>query len=212
MKQAILISLKVLAIDVPLLFIIGTALGWILAKKQFKGKELLSLILLLPLALPPSVLGLYTMLFIGNVPVFKHLGLLFTFPAATLAALMPSLPIMIQSSRSGFATVPEVLENAARTLGDGEWKVIKRITFPLCRRHIFAGLALSSARALGDFGVTLMIAGNIPGRTQTLPLYIYSQMEALEFAKANIAAAVLTLLGFTSLVLVRKMEVGKWRI
>ncbi len=210
MKQALIISLKVLAVDMPLLFLLGTAIGWILAKKRFKGREILSLLVLLPVALPPSVLGLYLLMFIGHVPFLKHLGLLFSFPAAALAALVPALPIMIQAARSGFASVPEELEDAARTLGDGEWRVFRRVTLLLSRRSLVAGLALASARTLGDFGITLMIAGNIPGRTQTLPLYIFSQMEALEFAKANLAAALLVVVGIVSLALVKRMEEGRY--
>ncbi len=209
MKQALIISLKVLAVDIPLLLLIGTAVGWILAKKKFRGREIISLLVLLPVALPPSVLGLYLLLFIGHFPLFRNLGLLFSFPAAALAALIPSLPIMIQGARSGFASVPVELEDAARTLGDGEWRVFRRITLSLSRRPLIAGLTLASARALGDFGVTLMIAGNIPGTTQTLPLYIFSKMESLDFAKANIAALLLAVIGIISLALVKSMEKNK---
>ncbi|MEW5814288.1 MAG: molybdate ABC transporter permease subunit [Spirochaetota bacterium] len=208
MTGALFISLKVLAVDVPLLFLIGTVLGWIFAKKRFPGHQILLLLVLLPVALPPSVLGFYLLLFVGQIPLLRSLGLLFSFPGAALGALIPSLPIIIQAARSGFAAVPEHLEEAARTLGDSEWRIFRRITLPLGRRSLVAGMALSSARALGDFGVTLMIAGNIPGRTQTLPLYIYSRIEALEFAKAHIAAVVLVVVGILSLVLVRHMEVG----
>ena len=209
MKQALIISLKVLAVDIPLLLLIGTAVGWILAKKKFRGREIISLLVLLPVALPPSVIGLYLLLFIGHFPLFRNLGLLFSFPAAALAALIPSLPIMIQGARSGFASVPVELEDAARTLGDGEWRVFRRITLALSRRSLIAGLTLASARALGDFGVTLMIAGNIPGTTQTLPLYIFSKMESLDFAKANIAALLLAVIGIISLALVKSMEKNK---
>ncbi|MQY76544.1 MAG: ABC transporter permease subunit [Spirochaeta sp.] len=209
MKQALIISLKVLAVDVPLLLLLGTAIGWILAKKKFRGREIVSLLVLLPVALPPSVIGLYLLLFIGHFPLFRDLGLLFSFPAAALAALIPSLPIMIQGARSGFASVPVELEDAARTLGDGEWRVFRRITLALSRRPLIAGLTLASARTLGDFGVTLMIAGNIPGSTQTLPLYIFSRMESLDFAKANIAALLLAGIGIISLALVKSMESNK---
>lgn len=209
MKQALIISLKVLAVDIPLLLLIGTAIGWILAKKKFRGREIVSLLVLLPIALPPSVIGLYLLLLIGRFPLCRDLGLLFSFPAASLAALVPSLPIMIQGARSGFASVPVELEDAARTLGDGEWRVFRRITLALSRRPLIAGLTLASARALGDFGVTLMIAGNIPGRTQTLPLYIYSKMESLDFAKAHIAALLLAVIGIICLALVKSMEKNK---
>ncbi|MBL3592010.1 MAG: molybdate ABC transporter permease subunit [Synergistaceae bacterium] len=206
MTSALVISLKVLAVNIPLLLILGTTLGWLLAKRTFPGRELLHLIVLLPVVLPPSVLGLYLLMVMGRVPLLHDLGLLFSFPAAALAPLLPALPIMVQAARSGFASVDSQLEDAARTLGDGEWAVFRRISFPLARRFLLAGLALSSARALGDFGVTLMIAGNIPGRTQTLPLYIYSRVESLDFALAHLAALLLTSVGLASLLLVRRME------
>ena len=206
LNQAFLTSLKVLAVDVPVLLLLGTALGWLLAKKRFPGREALHLLILLPVAMPPSVLGLYLLVLFGRVGFLRDLGLLFSFPGAALAPLLPALPLMVQAARSGFSSVDEGLEEAARTLGDGEWQVFRRITLPLSRRFLIAGLCLSSARALGDFGVTLMIAGNIPGRTQTLPLYIYSQVEALEFARANLAALVLVAVGLASLLLVRRME------
>ena len=206
MTSALWVSLKVLAVDIPLLLILGTALGWLLAKRRFRGRELLHLLILLPVVLPPSVLGLYLLMLFGRVPFLHDLGLLFSFPAAAVAPLLPALPIMVQSARSGFASVDERLEDAARTLGDGEGAVFRRVTLPLARRFLLAGLALSSARALGDFGVTLMIAGNIPGRTQTLPLYIYGRVESLYFALAHMAAFLLTAVGVGCLLLVRAME------
>jgi molybdate transport system permease protein len=207
--EALGISLKVLAVDVPLLLLAGTALGWLFARRRFPGREALLLIVQLPVALPPSVLGLYLLLLVGRVPVLRSLGLLFSFPGAALAALLPAMPIMVQAARSGFLLVPPALEEAARTLGDPEWRVFQRVTLPLARRPLVAGLSLATARALGDFGVTLMVAGNIPGRTQTLPLYIYSRIEALEFGKANLAAALLVAVGVASLLLVKRMEGGR---
>lgn len=206
MISSLILSLKVLAVDIPLLLVIGTSLGWLLARRNFRGKEALSLLILLPVVLPPSVLGLYLLMLFGRLPFIRELGLLFSFPAAAIAPLFPSLPIMVQSARSGFASVDVGLEDAARTLGDGELAVFWRVSFPIAKRFLMAGLALASARALGDFGVTLMIAGNIPGRTQTLPLYIYSRVEALDFAGANMAAILLTGVGVMSLWLVRRME------
>ncbi|HOO64982.1 MAG TPA: ABC transporter permease subunit, partial [Synergistaceae bacterium] len=133
----------------------------------------------------------------------------FTFTAAAIGGLLPSLPIMIQSCRTGFAGVPASLEDTARTLGDSEWRIFRRITLPLARRHLFAGLALASARALGDFGVTLMVAGNMAGRTQTLPLYIYSQVERLHFSTAYLASILLVAAGTASLFFVRRIEEGR---
>ncbi|UCF96133.1 MAG: ABC transporter permease subunit [Spirochaetaceae bacterium] len=209
MSRALLISLYVLAVDVPLLLVLGTSLGWLFARGKFFGREILLILVLLPIALPPSVLGLYLLLFFGQLPFLRPLRLLFSFPGAALAALISSLPIMVQSTRAGFSAVPWHLEEAARTLGDGDWRVFWRVSLPLSRRSLVAGIALAAARALGDFGLTLMIAGNIPGRTQTLPLYIYSQIEALEFGMANLAALLLVAVGIASLALVKRMERGR---
>ncbi|HOG14112.1 MAG: molybdate ABC transporter permease subunit [Thermovirga sp.] len=206
MERALLISLKVLVIDVPLLALLGGGLGWLLARKVFHGREALSLLVQLPIILPPSVLGLYLLLVLGRIDFFREAGFLFAFPAAVLGALLPSLPIMVQASRAAFAGVDRELEEAALTLGRGPGEVFLRITLPLARRTLLVGLALSSARALGDFGVTLMVAGNIPGRTQTLPLYIYGQVESLNFAKAHFAALLLVAVGIVSLYAVRKLE------
>ena len=206
MTSSFIISLKVLAIDVPLLLIIGVTLGWILAKTEFRGKDLVDVLVILPIALPPSVLGLYLLMTLSHIPFVREAEILFSFPAAALAPLFPSLPIMIQAARSGFSSVDRQLEQAARTLGDSEFKIFWRITFPLSRLSIMAGLALASMRALGGFGVTLMIAGNIPGRTQTLPLFIYSNVEAMNFFEANIAALLLTAVGIISLLVVKKLE------
>lgn len=208
MERALIISLKVLAIDIPLLTLLGGGLGWLLARRNFRGRELLSLLVQLPIILPPSVLGLYLLFALGRIEIFREAGFLFAFPAAALGALAPSLPIMIQSSRAAFAGVDRELEEAALTLGRGPWSVFFSVTLPLARRMLLVGLALSSARALGDFGVTLMVAGNIPGRTQTLPLYIYGQVESLNFAQANLAALLLVGTGVASLYLVHRLEAG----
>ena len=208
MERALFISLKVLAIDIPLLAVLGGGLGWLLARKEFRGRELVSLLVQLPIVLPPSVLGLYLLFALGSVPPLREAGLLFAFPATVLGALVPSLPIMVQAARAAFSGFDRTLEEAALTLGRGRWEVFRRVTLPLSRRMLLVGLALSSARALGDFGVTLMVAGNIPGRTQTLPLYIYGQVESLDFAQAHTAALLLVGVGIGSLWLVRRMEAG----
>jgi molybdate transport system permease protein len=208
MERALIISLKVLAIDIPLLALLGGGIGWLLVRRDFWGRELVSLLVQLPIILPPSVLGLYLLFALGRISIFREAGFLFAFPAAVLGALLPSLPIMIQASRAAFAGVDREMEEAALTLGRRPWEVFLRVTLPLARRTLLVGLALSSARALGDFGVTLMVAGNIPGRTQTLPLFIYGQVESLNLARAHVAALLLVGVGIASLCLVRRLESG----
>jgi molybdate transport system permease protein len=208
MERALIISLKVLAIDIPLLALLGGGIGWLLVRRDFWGRELVSLLVQLPIILPPSMLGLYLLFALGRISIFREAGFLFAFPAAVLGALLPSLPIMIQASRAAFAGVDREMEEAALTLGRRPWEVFLRVTLPLARRTLLVGLALSSARALGDFGVTLMVAGNIPGRTQTLPLFIYGQVESLNLARAHVAALLLVGVGIASLCLVRRLESG----
>jgi len=204
--NALFISLKVLACTVPLLCLLGGGLGWLLAKRDFRGRDILSLLLQLPVVLPPSVLGFYLLFGLAQCPFLRDAKILFAFPATVLGALVPALPIMIQAARAAFSGVDPQLEDAARTLGRREFDVFALVTLPLAKRTLLVGLALASARALGDFGVTLMVAGNIPLRTQTLPLYIYSRVESLDFMGAHIAAALLTAVGLGSLYVVHRME------
>jgi molybdate transport system permease protein len=170
MLSALRLSLQILAGVLPLLFLAGTALGWILARKHFPGKRLVTFLLHLPLVLPPTVMGLYLRFLLGHTPLLRDMKLLFTLPAAMLAAFTAALPLVMTGARTGFAGVPQNLENAARSLGDGEWRVFFRISLPLARRPLFAGMALATARALGEFGITLMIAATCRDEPQTLPL------------------------------------------
>lgn len=206
MLEALIISLKVLACVAPLLCLLGGGIGWFLARKRFRGHGFLCLLVQLPVVLPPAVLGFYLLFMLAKCPFAKDANLLFAFPAAVIGALVPALPIVIQAARAAFSSVDPQLEEAARTLGRSEFQIFTRITLPLAKRTLLVGMALGSARALGDFGVTLMIAGNIPERTQTLPLYIYSRVESLDFLGAHLAAALLTAVGMGSLYLVHRME------
>jgi molybdate transport system permease protein len=208
MTEAAWVSLKVLAIDLPLLFLLGTGAGWLLGRHSFRGRELVILLLLLPVALPPSVVGLYILLLAEKVVWIQRLGILFSFPGAVLAPLIPAFPLMMQAALSAFEGVPSSLEDAARMLGHSPWRVFYKVTFPLVWRQLTAGLALAGVRCLGDFGTTLMVAGNIPGKTQTLPLYIYGEVEALNLGGAHAAALLLTFFGMASLFFVRGMRRG----
>ena len=179
------LSLRVAAISTVLALTIGLGLAWILANRQFRGKELLDAAVTLPLVLPPTVLGYYLLVVLGrNSPVGKIYEwifgqpLVFSWQAAVVAALFHSTPLLVKSARAAFESVDRSYERAARTLGASELRLFWRVTLPLARRSILAAGALAFARSLGDFGVTLMIAGNIPGRTQTVSLAIYDAVEA----------------------------------
>src|SRR3990172_513977 len=169
----LMLSLQVTAVATVLLFTTGLALAVLLARGRFRGKTLLETLIYLPLVLPPSVVGYYLLVTLGRSgPLARWLGWepLFTWQAAVVAATIVGLPLMVQATKAAVAGVDPALEDAARTLGSAEVQVLRRVTLPLARRGILAGLTLGSARALGEFGATLMVAGSIPGRTRTLPL------------------------------------------
>lgn len=199
--QPLLLTLKVAAVATISAFISGVALGFLLAKGRFRGKEWLDALLTLPLVLPPTVLGYYLIVLVGRNGwigrwLYEALGttLMFTWQGAAVAATIVSLPLVLKSARTAFESVDQNLEKAARTLGLSEPAVFFRVSFPLAWRGILAGTMLAFARAMGEFGATLMIAGNLPGKTQTLSLAVY---DAVQAGNDSLAA---TLVMITSLV------------
>ena len=195
--QPLLLTLQVTALASLFIVVIGLACAWLLARYQFTGKLLLEILILLPLVIPPSVLGFYLLQFFGRDGLFAtafHINVLFTWQAAVIASVVVGLPLMIQPARAGLREVDRKLEDAARIDGAGSLQVMRYITLPLARRSILAGVVLASARAMGEFGVTLMIAGNIPGRTQTLSLAIYDAVQTRQYDDANLMVLVLTAL------------------
>jgi molybdate transport system permease protein len=199
--QPLFLTLKVAAVATLFAFLTGVALAFLLAKCRFRGKELLDAFLTLPLVLPPTVLGYYLIVLVGRNGwigrrLYEAFGitLMFTWQGAALAATIVSLPLVLKSARTAFESVDQNLEKAARTLGLSEADVFFRVSFPLAWRGILAGTMLGFARAMGEFGATLMIAGNLPGKTQTLSLAVY---DAVQAGNDSLAA---TLVFITSLV------------
>ncbi|HXG68118.1 MAG TPA: molybdate ABC transporter permease subunit [Blastocatellia bacterium] len=181
----LLLSLRVALIATAIAVLLGVALAWALARRRFIGREILDAVATLPLVLPPTVLGYYLLVLVGRgSPIGRAIEsvfgqpLVFTWQGAVLAAAIGALPLVIKTSRAAIAGVDENLENAARTLGQTEWQVFRRVTLPLAFRGIVAAAMLAFARSLGDFGATLMVAGNIPGRTQTAAIAIYDATQA----------------------------------
>src|SRR5207249_721128 len=168
------LSLRVALTATALTLLIGIPVALLLARRRFPGRNVLEAAVVLPLVLPPTVLGYYLLLVIGNRgPVGRALAALgvelaFTWGAAVLAACVGSIALVIKSAQAGFESVDRQLEQAARTLGRSEWSVFWSVTLPLAWRSVLAGGVLAFCRALGEFGITLMVAGNIPGRTLTL--------------------------------------------
>jgi molybdate transport system permease protein len=204
----LLLSLRVAILATLLVTSLGLTLALWLARSNFRGKSLVETLISLPLILPPSVVGYYLLLFLGRSGPLYILGLriVFTWPAAVIASAVVALPLMVQSSRAAIANVDPTLEKAAGTLGSPPWKVIWDVTLPLSRRGILAGAVLAFARSLGEFGATLMVAGNIPGRTQTLPLAIYDLVQANRLTQANGAVLLMTGVAFGLLLAVNRLE------
>lgn len=180
-----MLSLRVAVIATAIAVVLGVALAWALARRRFIGRELLDAAVTLPLVLPPTVLGYYLLVMVGRAsPIGRAVEalfgqpLVFTWQGAVLAATIGALPLVIKTSRAAIAGVDENLEYAARTLGQSEWRVFWRVTLPIASRGIIASAMLAFARSLGDFGATLMVAGNIPGRTQTAAIAIYDATQA----------------------------------
>jgi len=186
------LTLKVASIATLLALVSGGLCGYLLARYRFPGRELLDALGTLPLVMPPTVLGYYLIVLIGRHGwiggwLWDSFGinLMFTWQGAVLASAVVAFPLVFKSARAAFEGVDAQLENAARTLGVSELGVFVRITLPLAWRGILAGTMLAFARAMGEFGATLMVAGNIPGKTQTLSLAVYDAVQAGQDDLAN---------------------------
>ena len=212
-QSALQLSLLVVFCATIIVGVLGLALAFLLAKREFRGKELLDAVLTMPLVLPPTVTGYYLIILLGRRGllgsyIYDLTGwtFVFTWQGAVAAAVVVSLPLMIRASRASIESVNPNYEIASYTLGKSELETFFRITLPLARRGIFAGLILSFARALGEFGATLMIAGNIPGKTQTMPLAIYEAVASGDDKQAQILALILTTISILAVYLTNKIS------
>ena len=207
------LSLRVAAVSTAIAILAGLWIAYVLANRDFRGKDLLDAAVTLPLVLPPTVLGYYLLVLIGRRSpigvayewVFGS-PLVFTWKAAVIAALVHSAPLLIKSARAAFESVDHTYERAARTLGASEFRLFWRVTLPLARRSISAAAALAFARSLGDFGVTIMIAGNIPGRTQTMAVAIYDAVESGKGALARTLVLVISAIALAILFLANRLS------
>jgi molybdate transport system permease protein len=186
------LSLQVAAIATVLSLGFGLALAYVLARYDFRGREMLDSLITLPIVLPPMVLlGRNTAFGRAFEAVFGF-PLVFTWQAAVVAATFHSVPLLVKSARAALESVDRNLENAARTLGASEARIFWQVTLPLAQRSILAATVFAFARALGDFGVTIMIAGNIPGKTQTMAVAIYDAVQAGNTLPANIMVLIIS--------------------
>lgn len=207
------LSLRVAVVATLLTTVLGVGGAYALAKWRFPGRGAVEAIASLPIVLPPTVLGYYLLVSVGRgSPIGRGWEavtggpLVFTWHAAVLAAAVASLPFCLRAARAAITAVDPRLEEVARAAGLPEWRVALTVTLPLARRGLLAGVTLAFARALGDFGTTVMVAGNIPGRTQTMPIAVYDRVQAFDYATAGVLAAVLAGVAVTVLLLVRWLE------
>ncbi|MBP2638180.1 MAG: modB [Firmicutes bacterium] len=204
--QPVILSIKVAFMSLILVSISGISLAYWLRNRDFAGKAVLEAVLIMPLVLPPVVTGFLLLLLIGKQgPVGQVLNnvfytqIIFTPYAAMLAGAVVAFPLMYQSAKAAFQGVNSTLEDAARTLGANEWRVFWTVTIPLAWPGLVAGLVLSFSRALGEFGATIMVAGNIPGKTQTLPLAIYFAAEANDLTLAGFYVLIISGITFSAI-------------
>jgi len=179
------LSLKVAAIATGIAWLLGVALGWVVARTRLPGRSLLEALCMLPLVLPPTVIGYGILLLAGRRSPLggwlrEHFdySIVFSWHGAVVASAVVALPLVLKSASAAFAQVDRSLEAAARTLRQSGWSVFLRVTLPLAGPGILAGTLLAYARAMGEFGASLMVAGSIPGRTQTLSMAIYDSVQA----------------------------------
>jgi molybdate transport system permease protein len=205
--SALALSIRVALVATLLNAAIGIPLAYVLARRRFRGRGLVDLLVTLPLVLPPTVTGYYLIVLLGRRgwlggPIYGLTGwsITFTWYAAVVAATIMALPLLVRTARAAIESVDRDFEKAAFTLGRSEWRTALEVTLPLARNGILAGLVLAFARALGEFGATLMLAGNIPGRTTTVPLAIYTSVQTGETSEALVLVAMLTALSCVVLV------------
>jgi molybdate transport system permease protein len=213
--DALVLSLGTTTISLGLTVAFGSPLAWILARRTFRGKGWLEAVIDLPIVLPPAVAGLALLLVLGRRGLFSGIldvvdvSIPFSTGAVVLAQTFVAAPFFVRSARTGFAAVDRDLEDAARVDGASERQLFRAITIPLAGSALAAGLVMTWARALGEFGATIMFAGNIAGRTQTLPLVVYGEFQSGSLEASIAAAAILVLAAFGVLVAVRFFRWGR---
>lgn len=204
------LSLEISIVSGVIVIILGTLVGHFLAVRKFKGKAVVETLLMLPLVLPPSVVGFILIVIFGKqsflgkaIEWIFHQPIIFTWWAAVISAVIVAFPLMYQSAKTGFQGVDHEIEDAARVDGAGKWKLLFSISIPLASKSLITGAVLSFARALGEFGATLMFAGNIPGVTQTVPTAIYVAIDSNNMTMAWLWVISIIVISFTMLFIVQ---------
>jgi len=212
MIEAILLSLKVTVIAVFVTFFIGTALAYVFHKNSFKFKNIIETLIVLPMSLPPTVIGYILLVLIGRRGLigkyfYEWFGwnIVFSWKAACLVAVVVTIPLMYQNAKLGFDNVQKEIKEAAKVDGAESFQIFRYIIFPMASKGILAGILLSCIRAMGEFGATLIVAGNIPGQTQTIPLLIYFSIESGEIKKANILIIIIVIFSFILVIIINRL-------
>lgn len=213
---ALALSLKVAGWATAITLVLGVGVGYLLARGRFPGRELLDTLLTLPMVMPPTVLGYYLLVLLGRRSTFGAwlhdsfgISLIFTWQGAVIAASVVAFPLVFKPARAAFEAVDGQLEQAARVLGISELAVFFRVTLPLAWRGILAGVLLAFARALGEFGATLMVAGSIPGKTQTLSIAVYEAVQAGQDDVANLLVLITSVVCVTVLLIAGRLAPGR---
>jgi molybdate transport system permease protein len=213
---ALALTLKVAGWATAINLVLGVGVGYALSRWRFPGRDVLDTVLTLPMVMPPTVLGYYLLVVIGSQGVvgawlLQNFGirLIFTWQAAVIAATIVAFPLVFKAARAAFENVDRQCEDAARTLGLGEWGLFLRVSLPLAWRGILAGLLLAFARALGEFGATLMVAGSIAGQTQTLSIAVYEAVQAGQDDTANFLVMVTSLVCMAVLLSAGRLVPGR---
>jgi len=209
----ILISLKVNLIASILAFLLALLAAWLMARRAFKGKAVVETVLMLPLVLPPTVVGFGLLVLFGTrswigrgIEWLFEQPIVFTWWAAVIAACVVAFPLIYQTLKTGFESLDRELEEAARSIGANEWQVFRHVTLPLSWRFILSGYMLGFARGLGEFGATLMFAGDIPGKTETIPTAIFMAAESGNWTLAAGWVVSIVVLSFLLLSLIHKIR------
>ena len=218
--EALLLTLRLAVLVSLILMAIGLPLGYWLASSRWRWKFIIEAIVALPIVLPPTVLGYYVLVAIGPLSpagrwyhAVTGSSLAFTFRGLVVGSVLYSLPFAVQPIAAAFSLVDRNLLNASATLGASPWRTFWQIVFPLGLPGVLTGFVLSFAHTLGEFGVVLMIGGNIPGATQTISIWIYDQVQALNYGAANQMAALLLVVCFVILaVLYRLRRTRNWGV
>mgnify|MGYP000862419047 FL=1 len=214
--SALALSLKVATWATALTLVLGVAVGYLLARVPFVGRDLLDTVLTLPMVMPPTVLGYYLLVLLGKRSAFGAwlqgtfgIHLIFTWQGAVIAASIVSFPLVFKPARAAFESVDAQLEQAAQVLGVPQWAIFWRVTLHLAWRGILAGVLLAFARAMGEFGATLMVAGSIPGKTQTLSVAVYEAVQAGQDDVANMLVLITSAVCIAVLLMAGRLAPGR---